>query len=154
MRFYLFSIMYLNHLIQSFLLMWCNLPLAKFQGSRGVFYILFLMDNCQTIWSHVFVLSIRWTVNLSVFCFVRDLMVAAVAWFQNNWGVPHCPNYWMNGCETELKDSLGMAILIENKIMFVLVWIIIVLMMLHQMCSCVFAHCIDGRLYFGRGVLV
>ena len=90
---YLVQEMRFSYLIQSFLLMWRNLPyvvaVAKFQSSRGVSYILTLMDNCQTIWSHVFVLSVRWRVYLSVFCFVQDLRVAAVAWFQNRWGVPH-----------------------------------------------------------------
>ena len=29
----------------------------------------------------------------------------------------------MNGCEIEIKDSFGMAFSIENKIIYVLVWV-------------------------------
>ena len=48
-----------------------------------------------------------------------------------------CPNYWVSGCGIELKDSLGMVFLIENKITFVLSWIIILLVVLHQvLCIC------------------
>ena len=109
------------------------------------------MDNCQTIWSYVFALSIRWAVCLSVFVLCEILGLLLNVLFIHLYA-----NYWVNGCGTELKNSLGMAILIENKITFVFVldWIIIVLMMVHQMCSFLFAHCTDGRLHFGRCVLV
>ena len=39
---------------------------------------------------------------------------------------------WVNGCEIELKDSLGMAFSIENKKIFVLVWRIFVSVALQQ----------------------
>ena len=39
---------------------------------------------------------------------------------------------WVNGCEIELKDSLGMEFSIENKKIFVLVWRIFVLVVLQQ----------------------
>ena len=74
--------------------------------------------------------------------------------FLNDLFIHLCPNYWVNGCGVELKVSLRMVFLIENKIIFVLVWTTIVLVGLHQMRRCVSAYCIDGRLHFGRGVLV
>ena len=39
---------------------------------------------------------------------------------------------WVNGCEIELKDSLGIAFAIEDKKIFVLVWRIVVLVVLQQ----------------------
>ena len=58
----------------------CLIALAKFQSAMGAFHHPTLVDNYQTLYSHVFALSILWMVYyLSVLYSVWDMRVAAVA---------------------------------------------------------------------------
>ena len=58
----------------------CLIAWAKFQNAMGAFHHPTLVDNYQTLYSHVFALSILWMVYyLSALLSMWDMRVVAVA---------------------------------------------------------------------------